>query len=329
VSSKSNILITIDTEHSIGGHFADSTKKPVPAERIIFCRRGEREYGINLIMDILDQYGLKGVFFVEVEARFYFGDAEILKTIDHIRSRGHEIQLHTHPNFRTFKEGKRTADDFRKYPLSEQTKILQEALQFLAANDIENILAHRCGGFYSNNVTLSAQRACGIKYSSNYNLAFPNCDYTKTLPTINDLFAINSIFEVPVTNFREIDIRKRWNSLQLSASSFSEIKSVLDYSQQMETRLITFITHSFEFVKAKDSQYFSIKPLKFLIKRFENFCRYISDNNDRFSVVTFGQLDKLLQSNPKMSEKRQPFFYKSSIVQTAFRYLENAQTKLY
>ena len=325
---KTNVLITIDTEHSMGGYFADHANRPVPAERIVYCRIGEKEYGINLIMDILERFGLKGVFFVEVEARFHFGNQAILNIIRHIKSRGHEVQLHTHPNFRTFKKGKPARDDFRQYPLSEQKLIIAEALQFLSDNGVENILAHRSGSFYSNQATLEAQRACGIKYSSNYNLAFPNCDYINTLPLINDIYAVNNIYELPVTNFQEPEIRKKWNSLQLSASSYPEMRSVLDHAQQAGIRVITFISHSFEFVKTRNLQYLSVKPLNFLIKRFENFCRYLSENSNRFRAVTFSDLDRLVGQNPAMSEKRETVFYKSTFMQTASRYLENAQARL-
>jgi peptidoglycan/xylan/chitin deacetylase (PgdA/CDA1 family) len=326
---KTNVLITIDTEHSMGGYFDDQSRKPVPAGRIIWCRIGEKEYGINLIMDILDRYAFKGVFFVEVESRFYFGDQAIAEIIDHIQNRGHEVQLHTHPNYRTFKEKKTTRDDFRRYSRDEQTQIISEARQFMRENGVGNILAHRCGGFYSNQDTLAALQANGIRYSSNYNLAYPNCDYIQTLPLINDIHALNGGYEVPVTSYQEPEIRKKWNSLQLSAASYAEMTSVLDYAERHNTQVLTFLTHSFEFVRARDRQYQSVRPLHFLIRRFENFCRYLADNSDRFQVVTFTALDQLIMANPPQTKPNEVQFYKSTFLQTALRYLENAKGKIY
>jgi len=325
---KTNILITIDTEHSMGGYFADPENLPVTAERIIWCRIGDKEYGINLIMDILDHFGFKAVFFVEVEARFHFGDKGIADIIAHIRNRGHDVQLHTHPNYRTFKEGRKMPDDFRRYTLDDQKKIIDEALTFMNGIGVKNILAHRSGGFYSNHDTLEAQRACGIKYSSNYNLAFPNCTYIDTLPQINDIYALDGLYELPVTNYQEPEIRKKWNSMQLSAASFSEMKSVLEFSHKNQVRVITFITHSFEFVKTADDQYQTVRQLPFLIKRFENFCRYLYENRGRFQVLTFSELEQEVKENPALSENREPVFYKSTLLQTGLRYLENARARI-
>jgi len=282
------IIITIDTEFSLGGYFHNKKNKPIPADKIIYCKIGDKEYGINRIMDILDQYDMQGEFFVETESRFYFGEKEVLKIIDSILSRGHKVQLHIHPTYRSFIKNEKIPDDMRKYTVDDQSFFIKEALNFLEKNKI-NILAYRSGGFYSNRDTLYA-----LKQNGNYNLAFPNCDYIKDYPGNNDIFKADDIFELPITCYKEPPVRKEWNSFQLSAASLSEIENALNFYHLNKLQVATFITHSFEFVKAHNTQYAKTTPLKFLINRFDKMCRFIAENSDRFKVVTFEQLDHIL-----------------------------------
>ncbi len=320
---KTNVLLTIDVEFSIGGHFQFPTNKPVPADRIIYCKINGKEYGINLIMDILDDYGMKGIFFVETESRFYFGESVVADIANHIQSRGHEVQLHTHPNFRTFIDGKVKLDDMRKYSLSEQTQIINDGRTFLQTHGINNISAHRSGGFHSNQDTIEAQVNSGLKFSSNYNIAYPNCSYIERYPCRNDIFQVDKIIEVPVTCYKEFKMHKEWNCFQLSAASFSEIKEALNFYHDNGTQVITFLTHSFEFVEKGNVQYANSRPLKYLIKRFSNICNYLEKNQDKFEVVTFADLEKNMDSEQFEFCQSTSAYCKSSFVDTSFRYLEN------
>lgn len=320
---KTNILITIDTEFSIGGYFNNEENRPVPADRRIYCKIDGKEYGINLIMDILERYDLRGIFFMETESRFYFGDNEIISIIQNIRNRGHEVQLHIHPNFRSFKNGNRRPDDLRKYSLEAQSRIIREALAFLASHRINGILAYRSGGFYSDLNTIKALKENNIKYSSNYNLAFRNCDYIENHNLHNDIFCINDVFEVPITSFREFGAIKDWNCFQLSAASFNEIKEAACYYHQRQVNVITFLTHSFEFVKTVNVQSSKITPQHFLINRFDRICKYLMMNKDKYKVITFRELDNLVKEKEIIIREKKVDFYKSSASSTAGRYFKN------
>jgi len=326
---KSHVLITIDTEFSIGGYFHDKKNKPVPADRIIYCRIAGKEYGINLIMDILEKYDLKGVFFVETESRFYFGEETIIQIIRHIKSRGHEIQLHTHPNFRSFKNEERMPDDMREYSFEQQFHIIKNAIEFLGNHGISGISAHRSGGFYSNLNTLLAQRENGLTFSSNYNIAYPNCNYIAKYSGHNDIFSVEQMYEIPITCYKEAKIRKEWNSFQLSAASFQELKNALYYYHSVKTNVITAITHSFEFVKPYDFQYSRAKPLRLLIDRFDKLCRFLSDNKDKFVVITFNNLLATLSNVENRPSEKQDTYYHSPLVDTLSRYFINLVSKYY
>ena len=317
------VLITIDTEFSIGGYFANQSLKPVPADRHIYCKISGKDYGINLIMDILEKYGLKGVFFLETEARHYFGEEEIISIAKHIQDRGNEIQLHTHPNYRSFTEGRRVSDDMRRFPCEGQAKIIRESLEFLCSYGFRDILAYRSGGFYSNLDTIKALENSGVRYSANYNLANPNCSYIEKYPLRNDIFRIGDVFEVPVTCFKELQIRKEWNSFQLSALSFDEFKCALEFYRRIGTNVVCLLTHSFEFVRAYDIQFSKMIPNKVFINRFDNICRYLADNDGEYKVINYEELDQLVNNNGIVVKEKLDDFYKSPFLKTSRRYFEN------
>lgn len=320
---KTKILITIDTEFSIGGYFKNKNNKPVPADRHIYCKINGKDYGINLIMDILEKYDLKGIFFVETESRFYFGEEEVINIMQNIKARGHEVQLHIHPTYNSFIKGQTLPDDMRKYSVEEQTNIISDALAFLSSHGIKNILAFRSGGFYSDLNTIEAIRNNGIKYSSNYNVAYPNCNYIENNQLRNDIFPIEQVFETPVTCYREFPFRKEWNSLQISAGSYDEFRAALTYYHDHQVQLITIITHSFEFVKPNDIQFSRIDPKHLLIKRFENICKFLARQPDRFKVITYGELDPLIENNGLNIRNELIEFYKSPFFKTFWRYIQN------
>ena len=321
---KTKVLITIDTEFSMGGYFRDHKYKPVPADRIIYCKIAGKEYGINLIMDILEEFDLKGNFFVETEARFYFGDDVIAEIINDIRSRGHEIHLHIHPTFRSFINNSKMLDDMRQYSLDQQTKMISDALRFLFETNITRVFAYRSGGFYGNMDTIRAAQLNGIPFSSNYNLAVPNCRYIEEFPLRNDIFHIRSGWEIPITCYKEIPVRKAWNPFQICAASFREIRRALEYYYRLGLGVITFITHSFEFVKAHDIQYRSVSPRALLIRRFQCICSYLNQNADKYEVITFGDLYQMVSEKEiEVGEKTGNCFYRSSLFNTVERYVEN------
>jgi len=317
-SHRTSVLITIDTEFSFGGYLANPQNKPVPADKIIYCRIGESEYGINFIMDVLETNGLKGVFFIESESRFYFGEELLVEIIDHVKKRGHEVQLHIHPAWRTFISREEVSDDLRKYSLDEQTKIIYEAMEFFDKNCPQKISAFRSGSFFSNLDTVTAADKNNLRYVSNYNISHPNCDYINRYENQNDVFELEGgLFEFPLTNYREFPLRKPYNGFQISAASFSEMKKALCFYHSSNMQFCTFLTHSFEFTHRSDYQYSHMTPANAVIRRFQHLCEFLGQNIDRFQVIGFNDIDTIDSSNSRH------VFYKSGVVKTVSRYLEN------
>ena len=299
MTSSVNVFITIDTEHSIGGAFANPQLKPVGNARRIFGRIGNSEFGIPLIMDIGDRYGICFTFFVETLSKYFFGEEETREVCQYILKRDHDIQLHLHPEYLIFSSSLHNSGkpkcDMSSYSLSQQIELIKDGCRTLNDNGVTNLTAFRAGCFGADLNTLIALKKNDILIDSSYSKF-----YTKKAEklfkkyVINDACNTNGIWEFPNTNFSELQFLglHRNRPLDINGSSFAEMKSVLNYAKKHGPRNITIILHSFSFIKAYDAQYNKMKPRFRVIRRFEKLCRFLSENSQTFKVVTFGSLDQ-------------------------------------
>lgn len=296
--TKVNVFITVDTEHSIGGAFKDPNLKPVGNEKRIFGKIGDKFYGIPLIMDIAEVYNIHLTFFMEVLNKYYFGEKETRGVCEDVIKRGHDIQLHMHPNYLNFNlpnPQKQFFSDFiGDYGLKDQIELIEEGIKILTHNGVSRPIAFRAGCFAANRETLKALKENGFLIDCSYNRASIGKTCFLNDNGINDLAYFNGIWEFPVTNFIEsTKLRpKRFMPLDINGVSFQEMKYVLNKAKTNGPRNITILLHSFSFIKAYDIQYYKVKPRWYVIKRFKKLCHFLNENSDVFEVRTFGSLDK-------------------------------------
>ena len=296
------VFITIDVETSIGGAFQDINLSPVGPKKRIWGEIKGKFYGIPLIMDILESFDLKGNFFVETFSSFYFGYQELKEICKSILKRGHDVQLHIHPNYQTFKhkdwkinvQNKKIFSDFlTDYTLKEQKAIIREGKKILNKCGI-NPVAFRAGSFNANLNTLKALKENSIPFDFSYNVSFLNktC-FLESLGKRNDAFKINSLIEIPVTNCLQI---KSLRNFDVCALSFLEMKYLLDKFKLKRQKTITFVLHSFSFIKNRDIQYKKVTPNKIVIGRFKKLCNYLKENRSFFETSLIKDSKDLLTS---------------------------------
>ena len=295
---RNRVFITVDTEHSIGGAFADARLKPVGNEKRIFGRFGDRQLGIPLIMDIADTYGMRITFFVEVLNKHYFGSEETKDVCKYILDRGHDVQLHLHPNYLNFKmadpQRREFTDLIGEYPVERQMDFLYEGIGSLTQYGAPRPIAFRAGCFGANECTLRALRDCGFVVDSSYNRSYLGNSCLLEDKGINDLTLLDGIWELPITNFIEhTGIRSaRHIPMDINGASADEMKFVLRQAKISGPRSITIIMHSFSFIKPYDVQYNKVRPRQHVISRFVNLCRFLRENAEAFEVKTIGSLKK-------------------------------------
>lgn len=329
-----NIFITIDTEHSIGGAFADPTLKPVGSAKRVFGRIGNSEYGIPLIMDIGDRYGFRFTFFVEALNKYFFGEKETREVCRYILQRGHDIQLHLHPEYLMFSSSlynsKTPKCNMLSYNLLQQINLIKDGCQTLHNNGVTNIKAFRAGGFGADINTLKALKENGILIDSSYNKFYiKKAEKLFKKYVINDACNIQGVWEFPITHFSELQSLglHRTRPLDINGSSFAEMKATLNFAKKHGPRNITIILHSFSFIKAYDVQYNRMKPRFHVIRRFEKLCRFLSENSQTFKVLTFGSIDK--QELEKMCSNPIHTFPKVPSYLSFLRYFEQLYDRIF
>src|SRR5437879_6282128 len=128
------VYFTIDTETTLGGAWQNGSAQPLSLERTVFGEIGSGSYGIGLIMDILEEHGFSGTFFVEVFCSYLLGLDPVAAVFDYIAKRGHDAQLHLHPAYRFYWEflnggPRREIDLFFQLPAEDQHNLIRDGVE--------------------------------------------------------------------------------------------------------------------------------------------------------------------------------------------------------
>lgn len=295
---KVNVFITVDTEHSIGGAFKDRNLRPVGNVKRIWGKIGDKSFGIPLMMDIAETFDIRLTFFVEVMNKYHFGESETKQVCEYIMNRGHDVQLHLHPNYLNFTLNnpleKTYSDLIGTYSLEKQIDLIKEGIEILMQTGVPRPIAFRAGCFGANEETLRALKAVGVLIDSSYNKAYLGDPCLLGDKSINDLTCLNGIWEFPITNFVESTKLRpnRFKPLDINGVSFQEMKYVLNQAKEGGLHNITIILHSFSFLKPYDVQYSKVRPRGNVIQRFKDLCQFLGENTRLFEVQTFSSLDK-------------------------------------
>ena len=287
MNSKTYVLLTIDTEASM--HIG----KPLPIAKMIYGDINGKQYGISKIMDICEQYGFKATFFVSVLESLHYGEEHIKKVCKSIYNRGHDVQLHIHPNWKY---------DYRfmwEYSVDEQTSLIKEGKELFHSWIGEYPIAHRAGGLAANRATLIALERNGIPVDSSMVRGSSFCKLEGVLPTQNAICVSDGVIEVPVTSFTQIKLGdlKLYRTLDINADTLSELIHVTKAAKKKGIRTVNLLMHSFSFLtRSKDRTKF--KPNLADMNKFERYLKFLKNEPD-IEVITIKDLYNLYSSNPK------------------------------
>ena len=205
--NKTRVYFTIDTETSMGGAWRNPSYRPLPLEPTVYGKIGAEQYGVPLIMAILDEYGFRGTFFMEVFCAYAVTTDAVAQVIRLIETRGHDVQLHLHPTYRFYRdfiEGQKRRETDLMWELSptEQHQLIGEGVRLFEELSGRKPRAYRAGCYGASESTLQALRAHGLEIDSSYNLAYLGDTCGFRTPGLNAPVAIEGICEFPVTVFR-------------------------------------------------------------------------------------------------------------------------------
>lgn len=267
--------------------------------------------GIGRIMDELEACGFRGTFYTEAIGAAAFGTDGLRNVCTQLVDRGHDVQLHVHPNLREprwHSQAREQPDDnIASYPRHAQVELLKEGIENLAEAGVPkaDILSYRAGNFGASNETWHAMAEVGLVLSSNYNPFYLRRECQIDYPEASsDLFKTpaEGVWELPISNFLQPD--GGFRHMQITACSLEEMKEALLQSRQMGITHVTLVTHSFEFCHIDSPSERLGHPNRLNLHRMRGLMRFLRDNPEDFTVDTAGALAHRLKSsvdNPSLS----------------------------
>lgn len=286
-----HVCITIDTEFSIGGAFADPTRVPV-AEPMVWCDVDGRSEGLGFLLDTFREHRIDATFFVEALHRQYFARDPMRPIVDKIGAAGHELQLHAHPCWSVFQhadwaERVRQAprqDDFFGRAEGDSLALIEAGMAVFRDWGVAPPRVFRSGSLQHDDKLYRALGRAGIPYSSNVGLAiFDSGDPDYALYAGRHVR--HGVVELPVLTFCDWQVggKRHLKSLTIIGTSFAETRRLLDMAERAGVPLVVILTHPFEYVQSRDADLRRARAHAVAQGRLRDLCGYLDANRARFT----------------------------------------------
>ncbi|MBL4702856.1 MAG: hypothetical protein JKX85_16550 [Phycisphaeraceae bacterium] len=313
------MYITVDTETWCGGWNNIDEKFPQAFSNYIYGRTSKGDYGLPFQLKLLNEHGLKAVFFVEPLFSMRFGKSYLDEVVGLILDANQSVELHLHPEWTDesnkviFPHINNKREHLKYFTFEEQRELISIGINLLKNSGCKNLTAFRAGSFGANDDTLRAVQANGLTIDSSYNYCIPECEIA-AFSDIHQPESFAEVTEVPMTTF--IDGLGKRRHTQLTACSFAELKSSMNHAYAHHWQSYVLLSHSFELMKLATCQ-----PDNIVIKRFEKFCAYLSQHQEKFQTRFFNEMKEI--SNPSTN---QPI--EVSLLPTVKRYYEQLMRRV-
>jgi peptidoglycan/xylan/chitin deacetylase (PgdA/CDA1 family) len=290
---RTRVCITIDTEFSIGGAFANAARVPV-AEPNVWCNIKGRSEGLGFMLDTFRQNKVQATFFVETVQRAYFKHDPMRPIAQLIRDEGHEVELHAHPCWSLFEHEdwrervrqQRGPDDFQGRSVDDTVRLLEQGIATFKDWGLQRPRAFRSGNLQHDDNLFRALAQVDIRYSSNVGVAVynnGNPDYALYSGT-HERFGV---LECPVLSYTDwkIGSRQHMKSLTIAGTSFAEMRNLLEQAHASQVPLVVILTHPFEYVQSADEDYLHARRHRVTQQRLSQLCAFLHANQDRFDAA--------------------------------------------
>ena len=283
------ICITVDTEFSIGGNFADPRLMPV-AEPTVLGSIAGKEHGLGFLLDSLREFGMRATFFVETLQTTYFGDEPMGEIARRIARAEQDVQLHLHPcwlHYEAAANGPTESapdDSCGGRTDAELSHFFKTGLAAFERWGLPRPIAVRAGNFQADMQFYHAADRFGFGLSSNVALAVePSADPRLRLAGGRHRFG--RVLELPVLSyFYPLGPLRRLRALAITACTVAEIVSVLRQARAQGISPVVVLTHPHEFIKRTDLRYQKLRRNRINQARFRDLLGFLHRNPNDFVV---------------------------------------------
>ena len=230
------VIYTIDVE----GHDGEN-----PFQSLVWGNNKHMQnQGIDKIMDLADEFGIKGLFFVDFAAAWEYGKENVSDVVNHIIERGHDVGVHIHPAHMDCSGRKFLSD----YTYDEQFDLINKCTMLYKEITRKSPKSFRAGRYSANNDTLKILNKLGYRYDFS---EFYGQKWCKISPAITSISPVryDGIVEIPVTSFQSIKFGsyEKYNRLDGAHESFF-FRYILKRARRIDNISVTMFSHSFSFI---------------------------------------------------------------------------------
>ena len=287
-----NVFITVDTE--VYPLLSDWRVTGLAGDisRDIDGQTREGDFGLRYQLQLLNEYGLKAVFFVESLFASSVGLEPLRRIVNLIQQEGHEVQLHVHPEWLEHIPssvwGGQRFSTIREFSEEDQTRLISLALSNLRACGAGNINAFRAGDYAANFDTLRALARNGVAFDTSYNYCHLPADFQMASgqPLLQPA-CIPDVCEFPVSFFSDWPGHNR--HAQVTACSYAELTNALMQASERHWFSFVIVLHSMELLMDRRRRLDRPRADRILIRRFRRLCEFLASHRDKFRTATFGE----------------------------------------
>lgn len=255
------LVFTVDTECSVLRQSNPAPDRVV--DELIFGDFGDggRPAGIGLHMDLLERFGFRGCFFVDVLMEFEYGQAALERTVEAILSRGHEVELHVHPEHLQGSSDPRVehaGDGLHGGRVWEDRDLFRRLLELSVELFERRVgrppIAYRAGAYRVYDAQLAVLAEFGIRIDSSIQPYF-NSRVSDWMRMRTQPFRVGPVLEVPPT-YVVLDERPGdWETRAFAPNPhLGDPVSGLPAPPGGPPRVATFVSHSFQLLRRRESE---------------------------------------------------------------------------
>jgi hypothetical protein len=247
------------------------------------------------MMTIAERYGVKLVMFLDYVEEYLWGE-QIAEVAREIHARGHDLQLHSHPeNFPDSFWEERGVPRL-KVPGNATDEQADAMLRFLCERQVQATgvapIAYRGGGYRYGPATVRAMARHGVRLNSSYVATSDNQLFKAG--RLSQYKWDNGCLEVPVSCMSLYKSQEKLYHLNFNHSSCSDVRRMMMsleafYRQMGDDAIAVMVMHSWSFSKELENGHFSA-PLPENIERFERFLQEIAGKIEVIDSATAVQL---------------------------------------
>ncbi len=307
---RTQICITIDTEFSIGGAFADPERRRPIGEANVTCPVGGREQGLGFLLDTFARHGVRATFFVEALQTAWFGDEPMGRVVERVLAAGQDVQLHLHPCWTAFREpdwrarlGSGDPDDHCDgREAGELQRLIEDGAAALQRMGAPRPIALRTGNLRADRNVYRAMRSAGLPVASNIGLGL-NRPADPSLRLRGGRRRIEGVLEAPVLTYAQ-GLGGRERLFTTTSTSWRETEHLLWAAQAGGVETVVLLTHPFEFVKGDRLDPARQRANRINQDRLERLCAFLAANRDRFDAPSVAEAAPGWLAAPEAPEPR-------------------------